>query len=135
MRRDRMTRKMSALISCIALSFLWSSATGLGVVREFQGSSSTTTAEFVVRAPWLLDWRVNGEYANVLGLDIDLLDVKTGRHAGRVLKTKRVGNGVKLFNEGGRFKLRIDASHARWQIKVEEISKEDAELYTPRGDD
>ena len=135
MRRISMTSKLTAISTCIVLTFLWSSATGVGVIREFQGSRSTTTAEFVVRAPWILDWRVNGEYSNVLGLDIDLLNAKTGLHAGRVLKTKRVGNGVKLFNESGRFKLRIDASHARWQIKVEEISKADAELYTPRGGD
>jgi hypothetical protein len=117
----------------VALTFLWSNATGLGVVREFQGTSSTMTPEFYVKAPWVLDWRVNGEYSTVLGLEVNLMNAKTGLHAGRVLKTKRVGNGVKLFNTSGRFKLRIDASLARWQIKIEEISREDAKLYTPRN--
>jgi len=128
-----MSKKITPLTTCIVLSFLWSSATGVGVVREFQGSRSTTTPEFNVKAPWILDWRVNGEYSNVIGFDIDLLNAKTGLHAGRILKTKRVGNGVKLFNTSGRFKLRIDASLARWQIKVEELTEEQAEQYTPRG--
>jgi hypothetical protein len=128
-----MSKKISPLATCIVLSFMWSSATGVGVIREFQGSSSITTPEFNVKAPWILDWRVNGEYSNVIGFEIDLLDAKSGLHAGRILKTKRVGNGVKLFNNSGRFKLRIDASLARWQIKVEELSEEQAEQYTPRG--
>ena len=69
----------------------------------------------------------------LLECDPEALRPRTGLHAGRVLKTKRVGNGVKLFNTSGRFKLRIDASLARWQIKIEEISREDAKLYTPRN--
>jgi hypothetical protein len=128
-----MSKNITSLATCVVLSFLWSSATGVGVIREFQGSSSITTPEFNVRAPWILDWRVNGEYTNVIGFEVDLLDAKSGLHAGRILKTKRVGNGVKLFNTSGRFKLRIDASLARWQIKVEELSEEQAEQYTPRG--
>ena len=128
-----MSRKITSLVTLIALSFLWSSATGVGVIREFQGSSSITTPEFNVKAPWILDWRVNGEYSKVIGFEIDLLNAKTGLHAGRILKTKRVGNGVKLFNTSGRFKLRIDASLARWQIKVEELTEEQAAEYTPRG--
>ncbi|MEJ2534764.1 MAG: hypothetical protein P8008_04695, partial [Gammaproteobacteria bacterium] len=30
-------------------------------VAEFSGSSSRTTAEFEVEAPWLLDWRVSSD--------------------------------------------------------------------------
>lgn len=124
----------SIYLTLCAVTFCFSSSSpGAVVIREFQGSSSITTPEFVVKAPWLLDWRVNGDYANVIGLDIDLLDAKTGLHAGRVLKTKQAGNGVKLFDKGGRFRLRIDASLARWHIKIEEISKQEAKLYTPRG--
>ena len=128
-----MIKKFLVIATCVVCSFLWSGAMGVGVVREFQGSSSTTTAEFLVKAPWLLDWRVNGEYSKVIGFEVDLLDVRSGLHAGRILKTKRVGNGVKLFDKGGLYKLRIDASLARWQIKIEEITKEEAARYTPRG--
>lgn len=129
------TIRIKTLAACISLCLLCSSAIGLGVVREFQGSRSFTTTEFVVQAPWLLDWRVNGDYSNALGFEIDLMDGRTGLHAGQVLKTKRVGNGVKLFNTGGRYRLRINASLANYHIKIQEISKEDAEQYTPRGGD
>lgn len=113
--------------------FLTGNALGLGVVREFQGTGNTTTAEFEVQAPWLIDWRVNGEYSQALGFEVDLMDARTGRLAGRVLKTKTRGNGVRLFDQGGRYRLRVTASLAKWQLKVEEISREDAKLYTPRG--
>jgi len=109
------------------------SALGVGVVREFQGSSNSTTAEFEVRAPWILDWRVNGEYSQALGFEIELINARTGRNDGQVLRTKRRGNGVRLFDQSGRYRLRITSSLAKWQIKVEEISSEDAKLYTPRG--
>ncbi|GMR17060.1 MAG: hypothetical protein BMS9Abin32_114 [Gammaproteobacteria bacterium] len=106
---------------------------GGDVVREFAGNGNTTTAAFEVRAPWLLDWRVNGEYTSLMGFEIDLIDARTGLHAGQVLRTKRKGNGVKLFSESGRYRLRITSSLAKWQIKIEEISREEAKSYTPRG--
>ncbi len=127
--------RITALTVSVILCFLWSGATGLGLITEFQGTRSYTTPEFIVQAPWLLDWRVNGEYAYALGFEIALIDSKTGLHAGQILKTKRVGNGVKLFNEGGRYRLRIYANLANYRIKIKEISREDAELYTPRRGD
>lgn len=117
----------------VAITIVSGSALGVGVVREFQGSSNITTADFEVRAPWILDWRVNSEFSQLLGFEIDLIDARTGRHNGQVLATKRRGNGVKLFEQSGRYRLRITSSLAKWQIKIEEISSEDAKLYTPRG--
>jgi hypothetical protein len=49
------------------------------------------------------------------------------------LRTQRIGNGIKLFEEGGTYQLRISTTLARWRIKVIQISDEEAELYTPRG--
>lgn len=102
------------------------------VVREFSGTDNTTTAAFTVEAPWLLDWRLNGDYDNLIALDIALIDAQTGRHVGRVLHTKHKGNGVKLFDEGGRYQLRVSSALARWHIKIEQITREEAELYVPR---
>ena len=103
-------------------------------VREFSGNGNTTTAIFTVRSPWLLDWRLDGDFSQMVALDISLIDAKTGRHVGRVLHTKYKGNGVKLCDEGGSYQLRISSSLARWRIKIEQISDEEAKLYTPRRD-
>jgi len=103
------------------------------IVKEFSGTKNTTTAEFSVEGPWLLDWRLDADYSQLVALDIALVEARGGRHVGRVLHTKRKGNGIKLFNESGRFQLRISSTLARWRIKIIQITDEEAALYTPRG--
>lgn len=121
---------MAAMTLALLLA---SAADGKNLVREFSGTDSNkTTAEFRVDGPWLLDWRVNGDYASHLAFEISLIDSKTGRHVGRVLRTERRGNGVKLFDEGGTYRLRISSSFARWNIRIDQITPEEAEAYTPR---
>ena len=101
------------------------------LVREFTGTSSTTTATFSVESPWIMDWRLDADYEQIVALDVSLVDSKTGRHVGRVLHTKSKGNGVKLFHEAGSYQLRISATLARWRIKIEQLTDEEAELYVP----
>jgi hypothetical protein len=102
------------------------------VVKEFSGTDNMMTSVFTVESPWILDWRLNGDYDTLIALDISLIEARTGKHVGRVLHTKRKGNGVKLFNEGGRYQLRVSATLARWNIKIEQLTEEEAELYKPR---
>lgn len=102
------------------------------LVKEFRGSGNEMTAIFTVDSPWLLDWRLDGDYDKLIALDVTLIEAYTGRHVGRVLHTKRRGNGLKLFNEGGAYQLRISSTLARWTFKIKQIEPEEAELYTPR---
>lgn len=102
------------------------------LVQRFSGSGSSTTAEFEVRAPWILDWRVNSEYRKTMAVEIHLVDSLTGFHRGRILRTKMPGNGVRLFEQSGRFRFRVSATLSEWNLKVEELSPEEVELYTPR---
>ncbi len=101
-------------------------------VAEFRGTGNTTTAIFRVESPWVLDWRLDGDFDELVALDITLLEAKSGKHVGRVLHTKRKGNGVKLFRSGGLYQLRISSSLARWTVKIDQLTREEAELYTPR---
>lgn len=103
------------------------------LVRKFTGSGSGDTAEFEVTAPWLLDWRVNSDYPQMLGIEVSLVDAKLGTHEGYVLKTKHAGNGVRLFDKGGRYYLRVDATMANWIFKIQQLTKAEAELYTPKN--
>jgi hypothetical protein len=70
-------------------------------VAEFKGDGDTTTAIFRVESPWILDWRLDGDFDQLVGLEITLVEARNGRHVGRVLYTKRRGNGVKLFHSAG----------------------------------
>jgi hypothetical protein len=121
-------------ILCVAMAALLfhSAAVGKSLVREFRGTGNSTTADFTVEGPWLLDWRLDGRYETLIALDITLIDSKTGRHVGKVLHTKFRGNGVKLFDEGGTYRLRISSTLADWRVKIQQITPEEAEQYTPR---
>ena len=102
------------------------------LVREFSGSRTTQTAEFEVEAPWLIDWRVNSDFKDSMGLAVVLLNAPTGTHAGTVMKTKYPGNGLRLMEEGGRFSFKVDAVMSYWTIKVIQLTPEEAKLYTPK---
>lgn len=102
-------------------------------VKEFRGTGNTTTPIFTVEAPWLLDWRLDGDYDKLVALDITLVEAHTGKLVGRVLHTKRKGNGVKLFKHAGQYQLRVSSTLARWTLKVQQLQPEEEELYTPRS--
>ena len=127
--------RYTLIAAFVAMLFLAPAASGKSLVREFSGSDTTVTAEFTVEGPWLLDWRLDGDFDTLVALDITLIESRSGRHIGRVLHTKRRGNGVKLFQDGGVYRLRVSSTLARWRIRIEQISPEEAEAYTPRGDD
>ena len=121
------------MLSCLVL-LLSSFATDVDaseVIQEFSGTRSGHTREFEVEAPWLLDWRVTGEFPAALAIDVSLVDANTGVHVGAVLKSRYISDGVRLFNQGGRFQFKIDATMARWTLRVEQLSDEEAALYTP----
>ena len=102
-------------------------------VAEFRGTGNTTTAIFRVESPWVLDWRLDGDFDELVALNITLLEANSGKHVGRVLHTQRKGNGVKLFKAGGLYRLRVSSSLARWTVKIDQLTREEAELYTPKN--
>lgn len=119
---------------CVALMLLLAaqSAGAEELIVEFNGSGSRTTAEFKVQGPWILDWRINSEYTRMLSFDLDLVDGRTGVLKGSILRTKSLGNGVRLFNESGSYRFRINGSFIDWYLKVKKLTEAEAELYSPR---
>ena len=134
---------MKGIVRYIALTLLAvvaTPATAGELVREFKGSGDSTTAAFSVQSPWILDWRLDSDYDYLIALDIVLIDAATGQFIGGVKSGTRNNvsyrsNGVRLFHTSGRFKLRISSSLARWTLKIEQLTEEEAELYTPRNAD
>jgi hypothetical protein len=101
-------------------------------VREFRGTDNTVTDSFEVEAPWLLEWRLDADYEQLSALHVWLVDADTGFTVGRVLRRESRGNGVKLFEEGGDYRLRISTTLARWTVRIVQLTPEEAEQYTPR---
>ena len=127
-----MTGTMRRLAAAALLALLVSSTHGAQLVREFRGTNNSTTPPFTVEAPWVLDWRLDGDYDQLVALEVTLVEARTGRHVGQVLHTKRKGNGVRLFQQGGTYQLRVSGSLARWTLKIQQLTPEEAELYTPK---
>ncbi len=134
---------MKGIVQFVALTLLATATTpaiASDLFREFKGTGNTTTAAFNVQSPWILDWRLDSDYETQIALDIVLIDAVTGNFIGGVKSGTRNNvtyrsNGVRLFHIGGRYKLRISSSLARWSIKIEQLTEEEAELYTPRNAD
>ena len=101
------------------------------LIREFNGSESKTTVEFEVKAPWIVDWRTRGDYPGQMAVEVNLLTV-TGEYVGKIVTTKYVDNGVRLFNEGGRYTFQVDSTLASWTLRVEELTRQEAETYKPK---
>lgn len=121
-------------LAAMALSLLWAASAGAeNLVAEFQGRGNTTTAEFQVDAPWILDWRINSDYSHQISFDLDIVDGRTGVLKGSVLRTKYVGNGVRLFNESGSYRFRINGSFVNWHLKVIELTRAEAQQYKPKS--
>ena len=124
-------------IAALSLALVAMPLAASQLVREFKGSGNTTTVEFSVESPWIIDWRLDSDFDWQISLDIVLLDAATGRFIGGVKSGSRNNvtdrsNGIRLFRTSGRYKLRISSSLARWTIRVEQLTDEEAELYTPR---
>ena len=127
-----MKQRLFSLLVLAAFITTATAAHGKELVRKFTGSRSTETIDFEVRSPWLLDWWVNGEYPQMLGLEVSLIDARTGQHAGYIVKTKSQGSGVRLFDQGGVYRLKIDATMSNWVLKVEQLTRNEARQYTPK---
>jgi hypothetical protein len=102
------------------------------LIKEFTGSESRNTTEFKVKAPWIVDWRVSGDYPGQMAVAVNLMDDLHGEYVGKVVTTKYVTNGVRLFDEGGRFHFEVNSSLANWTLRVIELTKQEADTYLPK---
>ncbi len=126
------TRYCTPGVAALMLILSAVTASAEELIVEFKGSGNRTTAEFNVRGPWILDWRINSDYTHMLAFDLDLVDGRTGVLKGSILRTKILGNGVRLFNQSGSYRFRINGSFIDWHLKVKQLTPAEAELYTPR---
>lgn len=102
------------------------------LVREFRGSGDAYTAEFEARPPWIIDWRVTSDLSLSPTVEVSLVEAGTGVYVGSVLRTKQPGNGVRLFREErGRFQLRVSSTMANWTLRVETLTRAEADTYIP----
>lgn len=119
---------------CAALALTAQSASAKELVAEFSGPSEGPTPEFEVKAPWILDWLIAGDPAEYNAADISLYNVETGSYEGTVLRTENAGNGVRMFDEGGRFYFQVNASMMDWVLKVYQLTPDEAKQFKPKSE-
>jgi hypothetical protein len=123
------------MITCVVLFFAGGvlNTQAEELIREFSGSRSMETAEFEVKGPWLVDWIVNSDYPTSMGIAVTLAYGVSGYHFGNVFKTKSPGDGLRLIEESGRFKFKVDSAIANWTLKVIQLTPEEAQQYAPKN--
>ena len=126
-----MNRFLMSFTVLITLFCFTGQANSKELIREFKGTGNKTTAEFEVEAPWIVDWRTHGDYPGQMAVEVNLATV-TGEYVGKIFTTKYVDNGVRLFNESGHYILKVDSSLASWTLRVEQLSRQEAETYKPK---
>ena len=127
-----MNRSLLGFSSLVMLFCFSSVSFGKELIREFKGSESRTTAEFKVEAPWIVDWRTTGDYPGTMAMDVHLVASPGGEYVGKIATTKWVHDGVKLLNEGGRYRLQVDSNLINWTLRVEQLTRQEAEAYTTK---
>ena len=125
-----MNRFLYSFIIFAALCCFSSHASGKELIKEFKGSESTTTAEFEVRAPWIVDWRTTGDYPGSMAVEVNLVTSPGGQYVGKIVSTKWIDNGVKMFNEGGKYSFQVSSNLINWTLRVEQLTRSEAETYT-----
>jgi len=114
------------------LCFFSFTANSKELVREFKGSGNKATADFEVEAPWIVDWRTHGDYPGQMAVEVNLVSAPVGEYVGKIVVTKYVDNGVRLFDKGGRYRFQVTASLASWTLRVEQLTPAEAETYTEK---
>jgi hypothetical protein len=127
MKRFFFSLAVFTVLLCFAVN-----ASSRELIREFKGSGSKATAEFEVEAPWIVDWRVYGDYPGQMAVNVELVRAPVGEYVGKIVTTKYVDNGVRLLNESGRYRFQVNATLADWTLRVEQLTREEAEAYTPK---
>ena len=127
-----MNRFLLSFTVFVTICCFSSSVDARELIKEFKGSESRSTTEFEVKAPWIVDWRVSGDYPGQMAVAVNLMDDLHGEYVGKIVTTKYVTNGVRLFDEGGRFHFEVNSSLANWTLRVIELTRQEAETYKPK---
>ena len=127
-----MNRFLSGFVVLVTLCGFSSAVSSKELIGEFKGSESRTTTDFEVEAPWIVDWRVTGDYPGQMAVNVNLISAPTGEYVGKIVTTKYVNNGVRLLDESGSYRFQVNSSLANWTLRVEKLTRQEADTYTPK---
>jgi hypothetical protein len=102
---------------------------------RFTGKGNDRTAVFRTSGPWTLDWSIASDFPLLANFEMRLHDGASGEFTGTVIQLEGTGNGLKLFEDGGEFRLSIVASNVVWELEIAEVTVEQAARIKRGADD
>jgi hypothetical protein len=115
------------MIAMILILFSTALAAAEDIVK-LTGKDSGRPAAFTVDGPWVLDWSTRSEFPMMASFEMRLYDGKSEDYIGMIAELKGTGSGLKLFEEAGTYQIVIVAASSEWDIRIEEVSEEQAAI-------
>jgi hypothetical protein len=102
---------------------------------RFTGKGDDRTAVCRTSGPWTLDWSITSDLSLLANFEMRMHDGISGEFIGTVIQLEGTGNGLKLFEDGGEFRLSIVASNVVWEVEIAEVTEEQAARIKRSADD
>jgi hypothetical protein len=124
-------RIMNAQRTVLSLLLLLTGLSGFATAnadeaRFFSGTESGRTPVFETSGPWLLDWSIQSDYAQMTNFELRLYDAATDEFVGTIAQLEGTGRGLKLFEDAGQWQLQVVSQALTWQIEIAEIGSDRA---------
>ncbi|HEX6259891.1 MAG TPA: DUF6491 family protein [Woeseiaceae bacterium] len=121
-----MSHRVVCILSAVAMASIVAMPTTASDAVRFTGKGDDRTAVFRTSGPWTLDWSIASDFPLLANFEMRLHDGASGEFMGTVIQLEGTGNGLKLFENGGEFRLSIVASNVAWELEIAEVTGEQA---------
>lgn len=92
----------------------------------FTGTGSDRTPVFQTTGPWLLAWSVRSDYAHMTEFEMRLYDAETDEPVGTIAQLEGTGQGLKLFEDAGRWQIEVFSQALTWTVEIAEVGTDEA---------
>lgn len=130
-----MNHKVVCILLAVAMASVAAMPTAASDTVRFTGKGDDRTAVFRTSGPWILDWSITSDFPLLANFEMRLHDGASGEFMGTVIQLEGTGNGLKLFDSGGEFRLSIVARNVVWELEIAEVTEEQAARIKRGADD
>lgn len=130
-----MNHRVVCILSVVAMASIVAMPIAASDAVRFTGKGDDRTAVFRTSGPWTLDWSIASDFPLLANFEMRLHDGASGEFMGTVIQLEGTGNGLKLFENGGEFRLSIVASNVAWELEIAEVTGEQAARIKRGADD
>lgn len=114
----------AARIGFLVATFLVTSAAASEL--RFDGDASTSTPVFEQSGPWMLDWSTRSDNALPKIFELRLYDADSGEFVGTIVQQRDTGSSRRMFEDPGRYRIDVVASHLEWTLLVTPVETGEA---------